>query len=223
MARAIMNNFKKILSLWLLFSCTNLMNGILITDNFIAPRHITPILQGDKWFAGYCSFVTIAAIGCAYVTYQCLKSARSIRSFIWREINLSSEEHNFKPLNKWSREHLHQLSFSHMQSVMHMFLLNLLLDTVIREQAQEWQYHKARMQVLQRFNLYQFAHYRKLIRKFPEYGEHISQTIALVNNNPAFKDLLLNLQGFASGEFIGFLLREARIVQTKEFYENKSD
>lgn len=182
------------------------------------PESFFRISKNHPFYLEYLTFVTAGIIGSLYVCYNCLTSSYRLRNFTWKESHYSPTEHSFRNLNAWSLYHIPKMSLSDMKY--YVDSLSIALSVAYSGTDDPTDYHDklAHLDILSRFNLYQFKFFRKIIRTFPEYKEYIIATIKRTEYNPTFKAHLSGVQGFNPGGLLLFLTEEMkRIEETNAF------
>jgi hypothetical protein len=208
-----MHKSKKIFMIFLLLCFWSHIDAIYVNDTFVEHKETMSILTNDPSYLSYLGFVAAGLVGSLYVCYSCLKSSYLLRSFIWKESYFSSDDHSFTNLNAWSLHSLAKLSLQNMKYHVEDFLMELALGYAGTERSHDYHDKLARLNILSRFNLYQFRFFRKIIRTFPEYEIHVTKTIERARCNSSFKAKLEKIQGFESGGLLLFLREEDKRIK----------
>lgn len=172
-------------------------------------------LKNDPVYLEYVTIVTAGILGSLYVCYNCLASSYRLRNFTWKESHYSSTDHSFRNLNAWSYYHIPKMSLADMKYYIDTLLITLSIKYCGTDDPTDYHDNLARLDILSRFNLYQFRFFRKIIRSFPEYKAHILSTIQRIKRNPSFKANLSNIQGFKQGELVLFLTEEEKWIKAE--------
>jgi hypothetical protein len=192
------------------FVFCNELQAVHIIGDYVHDCSYGQIQDGIGLYRGYTALVAGAVLSCLYMCYKKLRDAEKLRTFVWKQLEVSIDEHSFCALNTWSLKALQNLSLTEMKDRVKFFVVALSSPYEEKGYSEEHAEHLARLDALNRFNLYQFVFYRKIIRHWPEYATHILKTVKRLNYNKAFKQKVDDIQGFDHGEFTSYLIREGQ-------------